>query len=240
MCECSLTFWWKACPLSALVVNKCHRKESFFSSAFSVPVNVSWWAVSLSSLTTSSPDRRLMTLLFPSFRQLQLRWSTPSFHTLTLPLCLPGPNHCCLKRLNPLHSPVNEPFKKSHKTPTISVPSSHPGWLISDKEIIRVPEGEWDVLPCMTHHQTPMGETHTVPVTGVTSNGCKWHLWLRRAAAPWGWDLFISAHGQSVMTDLDREQGTVLGPATLWERDACSIERFRTNDESLKVWWTNQ
>lgn len=94
------------------------------------------------------------------------------------------------------------------------------------------------MLPCLTHHQPPMGEAHTVPVTGVTSNGCKLHLWLWRAAAPWGSDLFISALGQSVMTYLDREQGTVLGPATLCERerDACSIERFRrTNDESQSV-----
>ncbi len=52
-----------------------------------------------------------MTLLFPSFRQLQLWQSTPSFHTSTLLLCLPGPNHCHPKWLKPLHSQVNQPFK---------------------------------------------------------------------------------------------------------------------------------
>lgn len=146
-------------------------------------------------MTASSPDRRLMTLLFPSFRQLQLWWRTPSFHTLTLPLRLPGPNHRCLKWLNPLHSPVNEPFKEATRHQPSLRPQVTLDGLTSggDNEIIRISEGGWDVHQCLTHHQPPLGETHTVYVTGVTSNGCKRHLWLQRAAAPWGSDLSISA-----------------------------------------------
>lgn len=51
----------------------------------------------------------------------------------------------------------------------------------------------------------PCGETHTVPVAGLTSSGCKSSLWLWRAAAPQKSDFFISAAGQSVVSDLDGE-----------------------------------
>lgn len=117
------------CPCHEKVPTQRGLFQQRWSLAFSVPLNVSWWAVSVSSLTTSPPDRRLMTPLFPSFRQLQLWRCTPSFHTSTLPFCLSRPNLCRRKRLNPLHSPVNEPFKGAIRhQPSLYAPKSP--WMV--------------------------------------------------------------------------------------------------------------
>lgn len=119
--------------LSALAMKKVSTQKSLFqrrwSLAFSVPLNVSWWAVSVSSLTTSSLDRRLMTPLFLSFRQLQLWRSTPSFHTSTLPFCLYRPNLRRRKCLNPLHSPANELFLRATRhQPSLCPQATVDGW----------------------------------------------------------------------------------------------------------------
>ncbi len=184
-----------------------------------------------------------MTLLFPSFRQLQLWQSTPSFHTSTLLLCLPGPNHCHPKWLKPLHSQVNQPFKGAARhQPYCALKSP---WMVNS--IVNFWRWLGDYMCPWNGNKVFL---HAWPTTSslwrkpTMSPLLVWLLMDANDAFGYGeqllhrdWTFSISAAGQSVVSDLDGELFWAL-PRRV--RETLSALRGSGLMLSLRVWWTNQ